>query len=116
MPTNALLFAWNRPVVGREPMSAEHFQEFSNYLAGLQKKGAIASFDTVLLDSHGGDMNGFFLIRADASKLDALQQDRQWFEHMIRASMHLEGSGTVRGMTGEEIPKAMEIWQKNIPS
>jgi hypothetical protein len=30
---------------------------------GLQLQGTIKSFDTVFLDPHGGDLNGFFLIR-----------------------------------------------------
>jgi hypothetical protein len=116
MSTNALFFAWNRPIPGRERPSAEHFQEFSSYLAGLQKKGSIGSFDTVLLDTHGGDLNGFFLIRGESAKLDALQRDDAWTEHMIRASLHLEGAGAVRGMTGDAIAKGMEIWQKHIPA
>ncbi len=116
MASNTLFFAWNRPIPGREPVSAEHFQEFSKYLARLQQKGTIGSFDTVFLDPHGGDLNGFFILRGEASKFDALQGDDEWLAHVTRATLHLQGFGVVRGVTGEEVPKRMELWQKHIPA
>lgn len=59
MDSNAIVFGWNRSIPGREPLSAEHFQEFVQYLTGLKEKGTIESFDTVILNPHGGDLNGF---------------------------------------------------------
>ena len=115
MRSNVIFFGWNRPVPGRERLSAEHFQEFVAYLSGLQENSAIQSFDTVLLNSHGGDLNGFFLIRGESSKLDALGSSTEWATHMIRAGMHLEGSGAVRGATGESVMERMDLWTNAIP-
>jgi hypothetical protein len=115
MATNALFFAWNRSIPGREKLSAAHFQEFVQYLGGLQQKGAIQSFETVLLNAHGGDLNGFFLIRAETPKLDELVATKEWQTHIIRAAMHLEGSGTVRGVTGDAVMELMNIWIHHIP-
>ncbi len=86
------------------------------YLAELQQKGTIQSFDTVFLDPHGGDLNGFFLIRGEPTKLDALVASPEWVTHMTRALLHLEGSGVVRGVTGEVIAARMELWTKHIPA
>ena len=116
MSSNVLFFAWNRSIPGRERLSAEHFSQFAQYLAGLQQKGAIQSFDTVFLDPHGGDMNGFFLIRGESAKLDALLSSPEWVTHMTRALLHLEGSGAVRGVTGELIAARMDLWSKTIPT
>ncbi|MEO8306036.1 MAG: hypothetical protein ABI724_18145 [Betaproteobacteria bacterium] len=116
MSSNVVFFAWNRSIPGREHVSAEHFQQFVGYLAGLQQKGAIASSEAVFLDSHGGDMNGFFLIRADNAKLDTLLASNEWLTHMTRCSLHLEGSGHVRGATGAMVAERMELWTKSIPS
>ncbi len=116
MGTNALFFAWNRSIPGREKLSATHFQEFVQYLEGLQKDGTIKSFDTVFLDMHGGDLNGFFLIRSDPSKIDALVASQQWQTHMIRAGLHLQGAGVVRGVTGEAVAERMSLWTKQIPA
>jgi hypothetical protein len=38
MSTNVVFFAWNRSIPGRERISAEHFQQFSQYVAGLQQR------------------------------------------------------------------------------
>jgi len=116
MSSNALFFGWNRSIPGRERASAEHFQEFVQYLNGLQQKGAIKSFDTVFLDTHGGDMNGFFLIRGESAKLDAVVSSAEWVAHMTRAAIHLDGAGAVRGVTGEMIMERMDLWTKLIPA
>jgi hypothetical protein len=115
MTTNALFFGWNRPIPGREQLSAAHFQEFVQYLSGLRQDGAIDSFDVVFLEPHGGDLNGYFLLRAAPSKLDALTATREWNTHMVRAGMHLERSGTVRAVTGEAVSERMALWTSQIP-
>jgi hypothetical protein len=115
MESNALFFGWNHSIRGRERLSAEHFQEFVQYLQGLQKKGAIQSFDTVFLNPHGGDLNGFFLIRGAGSKLDALLASEDWVTHMTRAGLHLDGSGAIRGVTGDLVAERMKLWSKHIP-
>ena len=116
MRSNAIFFGWNRWIPGREPVSAQHFQTFSEYLGRLQQSGDIASFEAVFLDPHGGDLNGFFLIRGDAGKLDALMSSNDWITHMTRALLHLEGSGAIRAATGPSIQARMEVWTKLFPT
>lgn len=116
MSSNVLLFGWNRSIPGREKVSAQHFEEFVGYLGDLQQKGKIQSFDVVFLDPHGGDLNGFFLIKADPTSLDALVATAEWVAHMTRATLHLDGAGAVRGVTGEKIAERMALWTRNIPS
>jgi len=116
MSSNVLFFGWNRPFPGRESMSAQHFQEFNQYLGGLQQGGQIDGYDTVFLGSHGGDLNGFFLIRADNNKLDKLVASQEWQAQITRASIHLDGVGAIRGATGQLIAEWMEIWARQIPS
>jgi hypothetical protein len=65
------------------------------YLGGLQQKGSIKSFDTVFLNPHGGDLNGFILIRAESGQLDALMSSADWVRHMTRrASSRPRGRNT----------------------
>jgi hypothetical protein len=115
MGSNTILFGWNRSLPGRENHSSEHFSDFVEYLGTLQKKGTIESFDTVFLEPHGGDLNGFFLLRGDPSDLDGLIASEEWSNHMVRATMHLDSSGAVRGFTGEAVMRRMDIWRNNIP-
>ena len=116
MSSNVIFFGWNRSVPGRERMSAEHFQEFTEYLATQQRKGVIQSFEPVFLDPHGGDLNGFVLIRGDSAKLDGLIGSEEWTTHTVRALLHLDKSGTVRGAAGELIGQRMDTWVKHIPA
>jgi hypothetical protein len=116
MSSNVIFFGWNRSIPGREATSAEHFQEFVQYLGGLQQKGAIESFEAVLLNPHGGDLNGFFLIRGDHGKLDALASSAEWEMHVTRGGLHLEGAGVVRGATGDLVMEWMARWSQSIPS
>jgi hypothetical protein len=116
MGSNVMLFGWNRSIPGREKVSAHHFEEFVKYLSGLQRNGAIQTFDAVLLDAHGGDLNGFFLIKGASAKLDALVSTTEWITHVTRAALHLDGSGLIRGVTGDEIAGRMALWTSVIPS
>jgi len=115
MDRNTIFFAWNRSIPGREQISGEHFEEFVAYLAGQAQNGSIQGFDTVFLDTHGGDLNGFFLIRGESASLDALTSSEEWTVHMTRAALHLEGSGAVRGVSGGAVMKRMELWKKHAP-
>ena len=116
MSSNVMLFGWNRPIPGREKISAQHFAEFVQYLGGLQQTGAIQSFEIVFLDTHGGDLNGFFLIKGEPAELDTLVATTEWITHITRAALHLDGSGVVRGVTGDAVMERMQLWTSVIPS
>jgi hypothetical protein len=115
MSSNAIFFGWNRSIPGREGLSAEHFNEFMRYLGGLQQAGAIESFEPVLLAIHGGDLNGFFLIRGGNAQLDALTASPEWVAHTLRAGFHLEAAGVVRAATGKLVLERMGQWADSIP-
>jgi len=115
MDRNTIIFAWNRSIPGREQVSGQHFEEFVAYLDAQSQNGAIQGYDVVFLDNHGGDLNGFFLIRGDSVSLDALMASADWTVHMTRAALHLEGSGAVRGVSGDQVMKRMELWSQHIP-
>ncbi len=116
MGRNVIVFGWNRSIPGREKASGQHFDEFVKYLIDLQQKAAIESFEIVFLDTHGGDFNGFFLIKGASARLDALISTTEWTTHMTRASLHLDGAGVIRGVTGNEVMERMALWTSVIPS
>jgi hypothetical protein len=115
MSSNVIFFGWNRSIPGREQTSAQHFQDFVQYVGGLQQAGTIQSWDAVFLNQHGGDMNGFFLIRGEPDKLSAVVAGEEWMKHMTRASLHLEGSGSVQGATGDLVMQRMQTWTSLLP-
>jgi hypothetical protein len=111
-----VFFGWNRSIPGRDRISGQHFQEFSQYLAGLQQAGTIQSFDVVFLDPHGGDLNGFFLIRGESAKLAGMLAGQEWVTHMTRAALHLQGAGAIPGATGAAIEERMRLWMSLLPA
>ena len=115
MSSNVIVFSWNRSLPGREPISGKHFQEFVEYLSTQQRNGSIESFEPVLLEPHGGTMNGFFLIRGEASKLSELTASPEWVRHQVRAVLHLDGASAVRGVTGPGVQERMALWMNEIP-
>lgn len=110
MNGNLILFGWDRPHAGREALSQQHFQDFIGYLTAQQQAGAIQSFEAIFLDPHGGDLNGFFLIRGEPGKLDALLNSDEWLANVVRGDFHLDGAGVIRGVTGDMIPQRFQLW------
>lgn len=115
MSDNVIVFGWNRSLPGREMVSAQHFQEFTEYLGTQQRNGLIESFEPVFLEPHGGTLNGLFLIRGEAEKLSQLTGSADWRRHQTRAILHLDGALAVRGFTGAAVAEQMEQWIKEIP-
>jgi hypothetical protein len=112
---NLVMFGWNRSLPGREPISGQHFQEFVEYLSVQKRNGAIESFEIVLLEPHGGNLNGFFLLFGEPAKLSELTASAEWSRHQLRGVLHLDGATTVRGFTGSAVPERMELWTREIP-
>jgi hypothetical protein len=116
MGTNVVFIGWSRPTPSRERVATALCQEFTQYLGGLQQAGTIQSFDSVFLNPHGGDLNGFTLIRGDSGKLDALLSSEKWETYMTRAGLVLDGFGCLRGATGELLMKQMDGYLRALPA
>ncbi len=114
MSHNTLMIGWNRANPGREKQTLEHFQEFLGYLGKNQQAGNISSFTPVLLEAHGGDLNGFVLVQGETAGLRKMFDDEKYQEHVARAQAHMQGFGVVRGATGKELEKRMGLFAKFI--
>jgi hypothetical protein len=114
MADRALFLGWSRATVGREQQAMNLWGKTIEYYGQLQAEGKIESWEPVLLSAHGGDLNGFFLIKGDAEKLDKLQQEDTWVDFTIEAEYCLDGFGLIRGWVGEGISDVMTRWSKLI--
>ena len=112
MTHNALVIGWNRAVPGREKQTLEHFQEFVGYLTKQQQAGNLQSFTPVVMEPHGGDMNGFILVQGGTQGLRKMMDDDAFQDHVGRGIAHLQGFGVVRGATGKLIEKRFQSWAK----
>jgi hypothetical protein len=113
--TDAGLFVgWNRPVAGKEMASLELFDSFMNYLKKAQSDGRIENFEPVLLNHHGGDLNGFILIRGDRQKLQQVAHDHDFQQHTIKAEIVLDHFGVLHAYLGPEMTRRMDVFKRSI--
>ena len=115
MSKSVIFVGWNRPSVGREKEAGENFNNFMGYVMQLQQEGVIDSFEPVLLSPHGGDLNGFILLRGEAEQLQAVKRSDTWMMYVTRAGLSTDGFGVVDGVTGEGVMEWMERWTSLIP-
>jgi len=112
MADRVLFTGWNRPVVGREQQAMELFQKVVEFYGKLQADGRIESFEPVILAAHGGDLNGFFLLKGEAGKLAELREDDAFVQIVIEAGYCLDGFGVVPGYIGEGLTDVISRWSK----
>lgn len=103
----ALVIGWTRPVPGRETAAVELFQEAMGYMGKLQAAGTIESFEPVLMQPHGGDLNGFVLVKGNGDKLDTMVKTDEWRDLVVKSNMLLQGYGVIAAFYGEEIQQEM---------
>jgi hypothetical protein len=114
MADAALFIGWGEIVRGREAEAAETFNETMAYWARLQDEGVIESFEPVFLEPHGGDLEGFFLLRGDAERLSALRVDEEFGATVIRAGLIADRVGVVGAAIGERLQRQFETWTEAI--
>jgi len=107
---NALIIGWNKPVAGREKQAMELFQSSLAYWGKKQEAGLIDSFEPVISQAHGGDMNGFFLIKGDPAKLDAITHEKDYVQLVMQLGLAIEGFGAVRAYHGDRLQELMQGW------
>ncbi len=114
MADAGLFIGWGEVVRGRESEAVELFNETLGYYARLQEEGTIESFEPVFLEPHGGDLNGFVLVRGDAEKLAALRVSDEFTQFSLRATLIVDGFGVVGADMAERLQRQMEFYLEQI--
>ncbi|MDH4102838.1 MAG: hypothetical protein OEW52_08060 [Thermoleophilia bacterium] len=107
MADAGLFIGWGEVVRGREVEAVENFSATLEYFAGLQSDGTIESFEPVLLEPHGGDLDGFIFVRGDAEKLAALRVDEDFQDILVRAGLIVDRLGVVGAAMGARLEHQM---------
>ena len=114
MADAAIFIGWGQVVRGREKRAIEVFNESVAYWGSLQGDGKIEDFEVVLLNPHGGDMNGFALLRGSAEQTGALHNDEEFIRRNARADLIVENLGIVDAAIGEGIASQMGIYADEV--
>jgi hypothetical protein len=114
MAEAGLFVGWGAPVTGREAKGLEVFNESVQYWSKLQQDGKIESFEVVLLTPHGGDLDGFVLMRGSSEQVAALIVDEEFERMTTRATLIVQRVGVVPAVLGEGLERAIGIYQQQI--
>jgi hypothetical protein len=114
MADAGLFIGWGEVVRGREAEAVAAFGETLAYWARLEEEGVIESCEPVFLEAHGGDLEGFFLVRGDAEKLAALRIDEEFQRVIMRASLIVDRIGVVGASMGARLERLMEAYTEQI--
>jgi hypothetical protein len=93
MVESVIFIGWDRIVPGREKQAMQLWQKAMEYFSKLQTAGKIESFDAVILQAHGGDLNGFIILKGDAIKLAEIRREDTFVQNVIEGTYCLQGYG-----------------------
>jgi hypothetical protein len=114
MADAAIFIGWGDVIPGREQKALEVFGEALQYYGRLQQEGQIESFEPVFIGPHGGDLNGFILMKGDRRKLAGVRFSDEFERLSARAALVLSRFGIVPAYTGDELGKQMGLYQQQI--
>ncbi len=112
MADAALFIGWGAPVRGREEKGLEVFGEATAYYAGLQEQGKIESWEPVLLEPHGGELDGFIILRGSREQLDEVHASEEFERMTTRAGLIAQNIGVVHAFIGAGLERAMGQYQE----
>ena len=110
MPDRSVFIGFGQPVRGREERAVEVFNEFVGMCGRMQADGRIEDMDVTLLDPHGGDLGGFFMVHGDERQCSELMHDEEFRRACIDAGLIVENFGVVPAVTGDAVGREMAMY------
>jgi hypothetical protein len=114
MTDRAMFVGFGAPVRGREERAIEVFGQFVEMFGRMQSEGRIEGMDVALLDPHGGDLGGFFMVRGSQEQCAALASDEEFRRASVDASLIVDNFGVVPAVTGEAVGTEMAMYSEAV--
>ena len=114
MAAAALFIGFGQPARAREPQALDLLNEVLGLCSELRATGHIESFEPVLLEPHGGDLNGFLLVRGSPEQLAALRARDDFRRAVARAGLVLDGFGVVDAHIGEGLDARLSVYEQQV--
>jgi hypothetical protein len=90
------------------------FGQFVEMFGRMQSDGRIEGSDATLLDPHGGDLGGFFMVYGSADQCAALSNDEEFRRAAIDAGLIVDNFGVVPAVTGEGVGREMGMYAEAV--
>ena len=114
MADSGLFIGFGTPVRGRERQASKVFYETFEYYSRLQQEGEIESFEPVLLQAHGGELGGFYLLRGDQDKLARIRSSEEFERLTVRAQLIVENLGITDAALGGRLMSQMSVFGEQV--
>ncbi len=114
MAQGALFIGWGTTVRGRERQALRVFGELLQYLGQQQQQGEVEHFEPVQLEPHGGDLNGFLLVRGDQEQLNRLRTSAEFQRLAQRSQLVVEAFGVVSAYVGQEQQRLYATFEQQL--
>jgi hypothetical protein len=108
MAKACLLIGWDRPHAGMYKEGMGALMESRAIVKNWQKAGWFESYELIGLTPHGGDLNGFILLKGERAKLDELRRTDEFEGFTMRLGTLLSKLGIVPGVTEAGVDAVME--------
>lgn len=112
MANGTLFVGWGSIIAGREKTASQVLGGAMGYLEELKASGTIESFDVVLLEPHGGELEGFVLVKGDKQKLAQLRVDETFVKVIVGVQLVHSKVGVVGAYSGAEVPAILQLWDE----
>jgi hypothetical protein len=114
MADAGLFIGWGEVVRGREERALDIFNETLEYYGQLQSDGRLEDFEVAVLDPHGGELQGYAMLRGSEDQIDAVRRDENFQRLMTRASLVVDDLGIIGAAIGEGLGRAIAIYQDQL--
>lgn len=112
MAKGALFVGWGAIIPGREKTASAVLGEAAGYLQQLQRDGKIDAFDVVLLEPHGGDLEGFVMVKGEKESLATLRVSEEFQRLIVGVQLVHAKVGVTGAYTGAEMQTVMRLWDE----
>ena len=110
MAERAMFVGFGTPVRGREERAVAVFNEFVDMFGRMSGDGRIERMDVALLDPHGGDLGGFFLLHGSGAQCAALINDEEFLRAVTDAGLIVDNIGVVPAVMNEAVGSRMTMY------
>lgn len=112
MAQGALFVGWGALIAGRERAAQGVLAGAMQYLERLRGQGVIESVEVVALEPHGGDLEGFVLVKGDKEALARLRVADEFVRVIVGVQLVHQKVGVVWAYTGAEMQTLFEAWSR----
>ncbi len=112
MAKGALFVGWGALIPGREKVAQNVLGEALQYLQRLQGEGAIDSIEAVALEPHGGDLDGFVMVKGDKEVLAKLRVSDEFVRMIVGVQLVHQKVGVVWAYAGAEMQSLFTMWDQ----